>query len=427
MAGASSAGMEAAPTATRSAGRLVALVVLIAGVASSTFSLLVALSTYGKPGAYASVWLGEFGAFGFAVILLALGFVLRSRRPENKIGTLFLVFGVFAAFAELTWTSMLVGFLPTGDKRLGAVGSWLGATVSITTWTYLITALIIRFPHGDPATRAEARLLRWLPVISVAAGVTTALRPGRILVLPAFENPLTTPTELHALLTLASNVALAAILATSFAAGFAMIRRYRHTTDVERLQLRWFAFGAGIVVVATAVYIVAGVMIAPTNSAVREATYALFVVSLSGLPIAVFQAITSHRLYEIDRIIGRAFAYGALTAILAGLYSASLRLFNWLFVDVTGQNSEATLVLTTLVLATTFTPIKSRLEKLAERRFKFDTREGQGVPAAGIPATIDPAALATLERHLDERIDTAVPRAVDAAMEARKAGARRAR
>ena len=130
---------------------------------------------------------------------------------------------------------------------------------------------------------------------------------------------------------------------------------------------------------------------------------------------------------EIDRIIGRTFAYGALTAILAGLYSASVRLFNWLFVDVTGQNSEATLVLTTLVLATTFTPIKSRLEKVAERRFKFDSTGGRDAPAAGIAATMNPGAMAALEQHIDARIDTAVQRAVDAAMHARKAGSSRAR
>ena len=54
--------------------------------------------------------------------------------------------------------------------------------------------------------------------------------------------------------------------------------------------------------------------------------------------------------------------YGGLTAILAGIYTAAIRLFNWLFEEFTGERSDAALVLTTLVLATILTPIKNWLE-----------------------------------------------------------------
>src|SRR4029453_14229739 len=70
-------------------------------------------------------------------------------------------------------------------------------------------------------------------------------------------------------------------------------------------------------------------------------------------------------LWEIDRLVERTFVYGALTAILAGLYAATIRLLEALFVGVTGQSSDAALIIATLVLATTFTPGKSRLEHLA--------------------------------------------------------------
>ncbi len=96
-------------------------------------------------------------------------------------------------------------------------------------------------------------------------------------------------------------------------------------------------------------------------------------------------AITRYGLYEIDFLINRTFVFGALTAVLAGLYAAGIRFFQVLFVAVTGQESDGALVLTTLVLATTFTPIKSRLEAIAARRYH---------PAAGAapePAPVDPA------------------------------------
>jgi hypothetical protein len=126
----------------------------------------------------------------------------------------------------------------------------------------------------------------------------------------------------------------------------------------------------------------------------------------------MLQAITRHHLYDIDTIIGRTFAYGALTAILAGLYAASVRLFNAMFVTTTGENSELALVLTTLVLATTFTPIKSRLERLAARRFKPDaSREADAHAEAGAFSVRDADTTASATAALD-------PSALDARIEA---------
>jgi hypothetical protein len=265
---------------------------------------------------------------------------------------------------------------------------------------------VIRFPHGQPSTAGEARLLRWLPLLCLVAAGGAAIRPGPLLIFPAFDNPLSTPPDLDSVLTAASNIAFLAVLVPLVVAARSIVRRYRVATDVERLQLRWFAFGATISLIATTVYLVLGVIVGPDDKVVREGTYAIFVASLAGMPIAVFQAIASHRLFDIDRIIGRTFAYGALTAILAGMYSASIRLFNWLFVDVTGQESEIALVLTTLILATSFTPIKARLEKAAAKRFKFEPVAE--VTTAGAAAT--PVFTKEQQAFIDARIEVALRR-----------------
>jgi hypothetical protein len=116
------------------------------------------------------------------------------------------------------------------------------------------------------------------------------------------------------------------------------------------------------------------------------------------LPVAALIAILRDRLYDIDRLISRTFVYGLLTAILAGLYSALIRLFNAIFVDVTGQSSEIALVMTTLILATTFTPIKQRLEKVVARRLAS--------PAATAGAGTTPAAAPIVDAdELDRRIE----------------------
>ena len=185
-----------------------------------------------------------------------------------------------------------------------------------------------------------------------------------------FANPLPIPESLGRILGVAAALGLLLAIAPAVIAIIGMVRRYRAAEAVARLQMRWFAWAAAVTLVTALGYLVFGVLLSGTSATIREGSFGIFVVGASSLPIAVLVAISRYHLYDIDTIIGRTLAYGALTAILAGLYAASLRLFNALFVAVVGHADEAALVLTTLVLATTFTPIKSRLERLAAARFK---------------------------------------------------------
>ena len=59
-----------------------------------------------------------------------------------------------------------------------------------------------------------------------------------------------------------------------------------------------------------------------------------------------------------------------LTGILAGVYAASIALFQKLFTAITGEKSDAAIVLTTLILAAIFTPIKNALQSFVDKRFK---------------------------------------------------------
>jgi hypothetical protein len=113
-------------------------------------------------------------------------------------------------------------------------------------------------------------------------------------------------------------------------------------------------------------------------------------------PIAIGIAITRYRLYEIDRLINRALVYGSLTAILAGVFTAAVSLAQRLFVSVTGERSDAAIVVTTLVVATLYAPLRKRLEALVDRQFKYERRRfgAYGDEIRRVIAVIDPAAAA---------------------------------
>lgn len=386
------------PRSPTSAERWLALGLAAVALAGGTLGFSLDVIARQRGTTFTSSQLGEIGTFSFIVTVVILGVLLRWRRPDHSFGWLLLGFGVVVGTSTIAWSWMLVSMAPGGDAELGAIGTWIGGTFAVPAWTAVITAMIVRFPTGRAETPLERTILRWIGPAFLIGLIASALRPGPIVAYPAFDNPLPLPVGLTSVLLVASSAGLVVAVVPAIASALAMVARYRRSPEVERLQLRWFAFAATILMIASIGYLVLGILLYGQNTAIREISYSIFSLSMCGLPIAIFIAITRHRLYDIDTIISRTVVFAALTAILAGLYAASVRGFNALFVAMTGESSEAALVLTTLVLATTFTPIKSYLERIAAKRF----------PATPLPAlaTAAPEPLITVQPDdLDARIE----------------------
>lgn len=87
-------------------------------------------------------------------------------------------------------------------------------------------------------------------------------------------------------------------------------------------------------------------------------------------PISIWVAILRYRLLDVDDFLSRTVLYGALTAILAGIYTISITISQRLFVSITGDKSDAAIVLTTLVVASLMTPLRGQLQGLLDRRLK---------------------------------------------------------
>ena len=417
------AGSEGTHHSSRSVGRaLVAPTLLLVAVASSIAGLAANLATIGAPPDFRSEPIASIATFVLLATFTVVGVVLQRRHAVDSLGDLFLAFAAAGGVTSVLYGLALVEGRPGGDASLGRTLAWIGGAVTLPAWTYLITALIVRFPSGRPDTRRDARLLRVAALACTISGILAAVRPGPLVGLPMYDNPIDALTPMRGVIEPATNVAILLSLLPALAVTWGMIERYQRAPAVARLQLRWFAYAGVLTLAGGSLYLVVGVLLAPESHVIRELTFTAFVIAACSMPIAVLEAITRHHLYEIDRIIGRTFIYGALTAILAGVYSAAIRLFNAVFVGLTGAEDEAALVLTTLVLATTFTPIKSRLEKIAEKRFKTVERaamaggEGDGPGPAAKAGTAVSSADVDLA-GLDERIEAVVRRVLPDVLE----------
>jgi hypothetical protein len=299
---------------------------------------------------------------------VVVGAVIVSRRPGNIIGWLCCTVGLgqsLATFGGQGVTAILAsnpGRIPGGLLLLLLLGS-LAWELS---WVFLALLLLL-FPNGRPPSR-RWRPVVWAAIAAVAGSALSALfvpgpiapgLPANPLGIEALERPLRLVYD-------ANGVLLAAV---PLAAIVSLVVRFRRATGVERQQLKWFAYGVGLLLLLAAT--------GPIIDAAGPVAGALvFPVVVSGVPIAIGVAVLRYRLYDIDRIINRTLVYGLLTALLAALYGGVVLILGQLFGGINAEPPSWAVAGATLAAAALFQPARRRIQAAVDRRFnrrKYNT------------------------------------------------------
>jgi hypothetical protein len=97
---------------------------------------------------------------------------------------------------------------------------------------------------------------------------------------------------------------------------------------------------------------------------------ALVVPPLVIFPAAVSLAILRYRLLQIDEIANRTIFYGLVTAVLAGVFAVATTIMQKTFVSLTGEKSDAAIVVATLIIVAVITSIKPRVDRLVQQWVK---------------------------------------------------------
>jgi hypothetical protein len=108
--------------------------------------------------------------------------------------------------------------------------------------------------------------------------------------------------------------------------------------------------------------------------------FSVAVLGFAGIPVAIGFAVLKYRLYDIDIIINRTLVYGSLTATLVALYFGGVAATQTILRALTGQTDQPQLavVVSTLVIAALFNPLRRRIQSFIDRRFyrsKYDARK----------------------------------------------------
>ena len=165
------------------------------------------------------------------------------------------------------------------------------------------------------------------------------------------------------------------------ASAISLVLRFLRSEGEEREQIKWLAFAALILGLGFSSYAIPGTIwqgdAGGANPLWAKLLEDAVTLSFAGIPVAVGIAILRYRLYDIDVLINRTLVYGSLTAILIVLYFGGIVVLQGVFDILTGASEKSTLtvVVSTLVIAALFNPLRRRIQSFIDRRFyrrKYD-------------------------------------------------------
>lgn len=247
-----------------------------------------------------------------------LGIVVVGKQPRNAIGWVFLAGGLalgLAGFGQVYAIHALVadpGSLPGGQFM-----AWL----SNLLWPIPVACLVLLFllfPTGHPVSP------RWRVVVWLTLAILAVLMAASLILATASWND---PFEgINIAAGAWGDVARLAILFSALAevsvlllSAVSIVLRYRRSAGQERQQLKWFVSAAAVTAV---VFSIGFFFDSPVVSAIVSLT-------LLGLWGVIGIAMVKHNLYDIDVILNKTIAYGALAVIITAVYAVVVVAWGW--------------------------------------------------------------------------------------------------
>ena len=335
-----------------------------------------------------------------------LGTLIVLRRPGHRVGALLISTGVTSSLLIFAREWAVYGIFTRGGDLPGAIWAawvmnwlWIALTVLM-----LVTAAL--FPDGRLPSRRWGWLIG-LPLGLYAVPFTVAaMFEGRMSSAFQIANPLGSAftVELYSTLT---DLGVLFMPVAALTVLVAALVRFRYSQELERHQMKWLLMGVavmvGLIVVGLGLYfglglllgarLVEGAMLAPA--------------------VGVGVALLRHRLYDVDILIRRTLQYSLLSGVLALTYFALVTLLQAMFGALSAQDSDLSVVFSTLAIAALFLPVRARVQTLIDRRFYRGRYNAQQVLSEFATTCRDETDLSRLTERLGQVVsETMQPEAI---------------
>jgi hypothetical protein len=315
-----------------------------------------------------------------------VGALIASRRPRNPIGWICLADGLLWMILAVSDRYGVYGVSEPGSVPFPvAIGTLSNQWLWVPTVGLLGIFLVLLFPDGKLPSR-RWRPLAWFSGVMIALlSITGGLAPGPLENQGGVRNPF--GIEALPWLDVAVLVILPLLPLCIFASAVSMVLRFRRSRGEMRQQIKWVAFViafSGLLylsfMIMQSVFLLRGVNRPAEFPLWAEALFTVVALGFAGVPVAIGFAVLKYRLYDIDVVINRTLVYGSLTATLIALYFGSVATTQAILRALTGQTEQPQLavVVSTLVIAALFNPLRRRIQSFIDRRFyrrKYDARK----------------------------------------------------
>jgi hypothetical protein len=367
----------------------------LAGLSVAVFLASVTLSVLVRSADVPRSWGDGFGLGDLLVSVPFLAFpvvgaLIASRHPRNPIGWICLVAGLFWMLIIFSEDYSVYGKAVPGSVPFPVtINALLYAWLWVPTVGLLGSYLPLLFPDGRLPSR-RWRPLAWLSgAVILSESVAVFFTPGPLEGLGGARNPF--GLEAAPWVAVAGWVILPLLPLCMFASAVSLVLRFRRSGGEVRQQIKWIALAASFMGAVYLTVMSAGFINwlisapdAPSDLGTQTLWGAILedvmVLSFAGVPLAIGFAVLKHRLYDIDRIINRALVYASLTVLLALVYVGGVTATQAVFQTLTDQEDQPQLaiVVSTLVIAALFAPLRRRIQSFIDRRFyrrRYDARK----------------------------------------------------
>ncbi len=285
------------------------------------------------------------------LILFGVGLLTVLKRPGSLAGRYLFLFGL----ADLAM--LIAAFLPDGlGMYLNPLAGFGRALFRNVIFAYLFGPSLLGFALTFPRPKAFVQGRLWLLGLPFVLGSSA---PALLFIAP----PL-------------SAIGFPITLAMILAAIAALVHSGLTMRDaISRAQLRW---AVGGMVLGLALFTLNYWPFFTGSRILGEIMLAAASLGLPVIGISLAVAILRYRLFDIDLIIRRTLVYAILTALLGLVYLGGVTLLQSVFTALTGQSSPAALVISTLLIAALFSPLRTRIQGFIDQRFyrhKYDAEK----------------------------------------------------
>jgi hypothetical protein len=324
--------------------------------------------------------------FGYVLILfmlnglisVLLGVLIISRNSGNRLGWLFLAIGFL-----FSWWALSGNLLET--TGLEGIPPLLRPIVIAGGLAYLLPLMMtmalvpLYFPTGQLFSR------RWRPVLVIAliGIVGQTLAQGLLdlyLELPELDQSGIEPILMR-MYDFMGFILVAGILG----AILSLIIRFLRSRGDARTQMKWLVYTA---VMSISIMLLLSLVLGEDSLFLGIFSSAIPIY----LTIAIGIAILRHRLFDIDIIIRRTLQYALLTGLLILVYFGLVITLQNIYASFSNQQSPIIIVISTLVIAALFNPLRMRVQDFIDRRFyrsKYDAQKALATFAATARDEVD--------------------------------------